>query len=124
MNRRRPRARGVTPIAAALAVFVLGAAASCVWWVQNASAAKDAESSSRSDAGQIAAAAASFHAEHGEGCPTLTELEEERYLSQDTRADDAWGNRFHVRCDSEQVVVTSAGPDGVPNTADDLRVSH
>jgi hypothetical protein len=81
-------------------------------------------SSSRSDAGQIAAAAASFRAEQSEGCPTLSLLEEDGFLSRETREDDAWGNRFHLRCEGEQIVVTSAGPDGVPNNADDLRVEH
>ena len=124
MQRHRSQSRGVTPIAAALAVFALGASASGLWWAQNASAAKDAQSSSRSDASQIAMAADTFHSEHGEGCPTLSQLEEEGFLSRDTRADDAWGNRFRVRCNDDQIVVTSAGPDGVPDNADDLRVSH
>ncbi|HTA91963.1 MAG TPA: hypothetical protein VK745_20430 [Polyangiaceae bacterium] len=124
MNRRRSRShsRGVTPIGAALVVFVFGAGASCLWWAQSANAARDAQSSSRTDAGQIQAAAESFRAQHSDGCPTLTELAEERFLSEDARQDDAWGNRFHVRCDDDQIVVSSAGPDGVLNTADDIRV--
>jgi len=105
-------------------VFVFGAGASCLWWVQSASAARDAQSSSISDAGQIATAAAAFRAEHSTGCPTLSQLEEEGFLSRDTRADDAWGNRFRVHCEDDQIVVGSAGPDGVPNNADDIRVSH
>jgi general secretion pathway protein G len=124
MDRRRARSRGVTPIGAALVVFVFGAGASCLWWAQSASAARDAQSSSRSDAGQIATAASSFRAEHAEGCPTLSQLEEAGFLSRDTRADDAWGDRFRVRCEDDQIVVTSAGPDGVSNNADDIRVSH
>jgi hypothetical protein len=122
MNRRHSRSRGVTPIGAALAVFVFGVGGSCLWWAQSANAARDAQSSSRSDANQIVVAAQSFRAQHSEGCPTLSQLEEERILSRDAREDDAWGNRFHVRCDDEQIVVSSAGPDGVPNTADDIRV--
>jgi hypothetical protein len=122
MDRRRSRSRGVTPIGAAIVVFVLGVGASCLWWAESANAARDAQSSSRTDAGQIQAAAESFRAQHNDGCPTLTELAEERFLAQDARQDDAWGNRFHVRCEDDQLVVTSAGPDGVPNNADDLRV--
>ena len=124
MDRRRARSRGVSPIAAAVAVFVLGVGASCLWWAQSANAARDAESSSRSDAGQIAAAAADYRTEHLEGCPTLSMLEEDHFLSRDTREDDAWGNRFRVRCEDEQITVNSAGPDGVPNTADDIHVAR
>jgi hypothetical protein len=54
----------------------------------------------------------------------LSQLEEEGFLSHDTRADDAWGNRFRIRCEDDQIVVTSAGPDGTPNSADDIRVAH
>lgn len=105
-------------------MFVFGAGASCLWWAQSANAAKDARSASMSDAGQIAAAATSFHAEHSDGCPTTSQLEEDGFLSRDTRTDDAWGNRFRIRCDEEQIVVISAGPDAIPNNADDLRVTH
>jgi hypothetical protein len=124
MVRGRSHSRGVTPFGAAALVFVFGAGASCLWWVQSANAARDAQSSSRSDAGQIAQAAASFRDEHGTGCPTISQLEEEGFLSHETRADDAWGNRFRIRCDSDQIAVTSAGPDGIANNADDVRVSH
>ena len=124
MDRRRSRSRGVTPLAAALVVFALGAGTSCLWWVQNANAARDAQSSSRSDAGQIASAAATFRTEHSDGCPTLSLLEEDGFLSRDTRADDAWGNRFHLSCEGDQITVRSAGPNAVPNDADDIHVSH
>jgi hypothetical protein len=111
-------------MAAALAVFALGVGTSCLWWVQSASAARDAQSSSRSDAGQIATAAGAFRAEHSAGCPTVSQLEEDGFLSRDTRADDAWGNRFRVSCEDDQIVVSSAGPNAVPNDGDDIRASH
>ena len=107
-----------------MAVLALGAGASCLWWAQSASAAHDAQSASRSDASQIAAAAAAFRAEHSEGCPTLSQLKEDGLLGRDTREDDAWGNRFRVHCEDDQIVVNSAGRDGVPNNADDIRVSR
>ncbi|HEX3777971.1 MAG TPA: hypothetical protein VHV51_26065 [Polyangiaceae bacterium] len=123
-QRARSRSRGVTPIGAALVIFVFGAGASALWWAQSANAARDAASSSRSDAGQIVQAAASFRDEHTNGCPTISQLQEDGFLSRDTRSDDAWGNRFRVHCEDDQVSVSSAGPDGVANTADDVRVSH
>jgi hypothetical protein len=121
MTRRRSRSRGVTPVAAALAVLALGAGASGVWWVARDSG-RDAESSSRSDATRIQEAAQGFRAQHSDGCPTLSKLEEEHLLDSDTREDDAWGNRFRVHCDDDQLSVSSAGPDGQPGDADDIRV--
>jgi general secretion pathway protein G len=122
MDRRRSRSRGVTPIGAAVAALVLGAGASGIWWLHSVGAGQDADTASRADAGVIQAAALSFRALHNEGCPTISKLEQEDLLDRDSREDDAWGNRFRVRCDDTQIVVTSAGPDGQPDTADDIRV--
>lgn len=122
MNRSRSRSRGVTPIAAALAALGLGMGVSGVWWLHSAGAGHDAEASSRADAAIIQTAALSFRAQHVDGCPTLSSLEEDRLLARNAREDDAWGNRFRVRCDGDALLVTSAGPDGKENTADDLRL--
>jgi len=121
MNRHRSRSRGVTPIAAALLVLVCGVGASGLWWAQSAGAAHQADDASRADATQIQMAALAFRAQHSDGCPTLSSLKEELLLSRNVREDDAWGNRFRVRCDDNELVVRSAGPDSKPNTADDIR---
>lgn len=121
MHRTRSRSRGVTPIAAALAVLGLGASAACVWLFQSADAGREAQTSSRADAAQIETAAKSYRAQHTDGCPTLSLLEEERFLSRNAREDDAWGNRFRIQCDDSELVVSSAGPDGKSNNADDIR---
>jgi hypothetical protein len=122
MDRQRSRSRGVTPIAAAAAVFALGASASGLWWLHSADEGNDAEKSSRAAALEIQNAAKSFRALHADGCPTLSSLEEEQLLRRSAREDDAWGNRFRVTCEQDQLAVSSAGPDGKPNDADDIRV--
>ncbi len=121
MDRRRSRSRGVTPVAAALAVLALGISASGLWWAESSNASESADNSSRSDANQIQIAAQSFRAQHSEGCPTLSLLEEEHFLDRAAREDDAWGNRFRVHCEADQVWVSSAGPDGKPGSTDDIR---
>ncbi len=122
MARSRSRSRGVTPFAAAVAVLGLGAGASGVYWFASSGAAKDAQSESRADAAIIQAAAKSFRAQHADGCPTLSSLQEEQILSRNAREDDAWGNRFRIVCDDSEPAVVSAGPDGKANTADDLHL--
>ena len=121
MARSRSRSRGVTPVAAALAVLALGVSASGLWWAESSNASESAESSSHSDANQIQIAAQGYRGQHSEGCPTLSLLEEEHFLDRAAREDDAWGNRFRVHCDGDQVSVSSAGPDGKANTSDDIR---
>lgn len=123
-SRSRSRSRGVTPIAAALAVLVLGAGASCVWWLGSLGAARDGQESSRADAAQIQTAAKAFRTQHADGCPTLSSLQEEEFLSRNARTDDAWGNRFRVRCEGSELSVNSAGPDGKANNADDIQASR
>ena len=117
----RSGSRGVTPVAAAVAALALGLSASGLWWAQSRSAGEDAETSSRSDANQIQIAAQNFRTQHSEGCPTLSQLEEEHFLDRSAREDDAWGSRFRVRCDGDAVSVSSAGPDGKANSPDDIR---
>lgn len=121
MHRRRSQSRGVTPFAAALALASVGAGVAGVWWLGGPSAS-DSEASSRADATQIHSAAVSYRAQHSEGCPTISLLQEERSLARNARGDDAWGNRFRVHCEEGEISVVSAGPDGKSNTADDLRV--
>lgn len=122
MARSRSRSRGVTPVAAAVAALALGLSASGLWWAQSSNANESADNSSRSDANQVQVAAQSFRAQHAEGCPTLSLLEEEHFLDRAAREDDAWGNRFRIHCDADHISVSSAGADGKPNTSDDIRV--
>ncbi|HYP99421.1 MAG TPA: hypothetical protein VER96_12190 [Polyangiaceae bacterium] len=126
MNRAhsRSRSRGVTPVAAALAVLVVGAGASCVWWLGGLSGARSDQTSSQADAAQIQSAANAFRAQHASGCPTFSSLRQEELLNRNARSDDAWGNRFRISCEGGEIAVTSAGPDNKPNTADDVRASR
>jgi hypothetical protein len=105
-------------------VLGLGASASCVWWLGNLGSARDGQTSSRADAAQIQTAAKAFRAQHADGCPTLSSLQEEQLLSRNVRGDDAWGNRFRISCADGELEVTSAGPDKKPNSADDIRASR
>jgi len=123
-SRSRSRSRGVTPIAAALAVLGLGASASCVWWLQSIGATHDGQTSSLADAAKIQTAAKAFRAQHTDGCPTLSSLKEEQLLNRSARGDDAWGNRFHISCEDGELTVSSAGPDGKANNADDIRAAR
>ena len=98
----------------------LGASASCLWWLGSVGAARDGQASSRADAAQVQTAAKAFRAQHADGCPTLSSLQEEQFLSRNSRTDDAWGNRFRISCADGELSVSSAGPDGKPNNADDI----
>ncbi|HEY0468052.1 MAG TPA: hypothetical protein VGC79_27825 [Polyangiaceae bacterium] len=105
-------------------MLVFGAGASCVWWLGSIGSARDEQESSRADAAQIQTAAKAFRAQHAGGCPTLSSLQQEEYLSRNARPDDAWGNRFRISCEGSELFVSSAGPDRKSNSADDIRASR
>ncbi|HET7540116.1 MAG TPA: hypothetical protein VFK05_09595 [Polyangiaceae bacterium] len=86
--------------------------------------ARSERASSETDAAQILSAAKAFHVQHANGCPTLSSLKEEEFLSRNARGDDAWGNRFRISCKDSELTVSAAGPDGKPNTADDIVASR
>jgi hypothetical protein len=73
---------------------------------------------------QVLAATEAWQTEHGDGCPTLSELVEDGRLDSDARTDDAWGNRFRIICDGPRATVRSAGPDGRAGTPDDLKIER
>jgi len=95
-----------------------------MWLLGSLGSARDGQSSSRADALQIQTAAKAFRAQHTNGCPTLSSLQEEQLLSHGARSDDAWGNRFRIRCEDSDITVSSAGPDGKNNNADDIRTAR
>lgn len=124
MNRNRSRARGLTPFAAAVSALVLGVSVSGLWWASSAGAGQDAKASSLAAARAIQSAAAGFRAQHVDGCPTLSSLTEERFLDRSVQQNDAWGNRFRVRCEDHALLVVSAGPDGKLDTSDDISAAR
>lgn len=53
-------------------------------------------------------------------CPTVDEVVAARLVSVDLHTDDAWGKPFRITCPPDGPRVTSAGPDGVFDTPDDI----
>jgi general secretion pathway protein G len=91
-------------------------------------ASKTEDTSSMDDAVRTAThirnAAQSFRAEHEQdaGCPSLSQLMHEKFLEDQARTDDPWGQRFRLECSKDEVTVMSPGRDGKLRTDDDIRV--
>jgi general secretion pathway protein G len=123
MRNRRGR-RGVT-------AFELGALVSFVALVAGAAALivsprleADRRERAERDAERIQKAALEWRRENGSGCPTLTQLVKDQVLTRSSHTEDPWGGRFRVICGDDDVIVSSAGRDGKPNTEDDVQVSR
>lgn len=100
----------------ALLAVVGGAAA----FVMGPRHTADETRSAVQSAERIRRAVLDWRTANGSGCPTLSQLEYDSALSNDTAAADPWGERFRVVCDGSQVTVRSAGRDGKPGTGDDI----
>lgn len=67
----------------------------------------------------IRISAAIYVTQH-EKCPTVDDVVAAKLVSADLRTEDAWGKAYRITCVPAGPLVTSAGPDGVFDTADDI----
>lgn len=63
---------------------------------------------------------AAIYVTQHEKCPTVDEVVAAKLVSADLRTEDAWGKTYRITCPPAGPIVTSAGPDGVFETADDI----
>lgn len=61
-----------------------------------------------------------YQNDHPDGCPTIEQLTQGRFLDANRSSTDAWNRAFRISCDNNEVSVSSAGPDGQFGTDDDL----
>mgnify|MGYP001194571978 FL=1 len=118
--RRRPGARGVTrfELAAGGSLLAVALLATRVL-LGPVGQTQEIEAATRVG-DHLSAAVAAWRNDNGEACPSVTQLVHEGYLDGETLTEDPWGSRFRVRCRGKRADVTSVGPDGEPDTGDDL----
>lgn len=117
------RSRGVTLIEILIVLAIVGLIAGgiAVFAIPKFKEAQIA--TTKQSAQQLHTISESWHATHTQDCPTAELLKKEKEISVTSNINDAWGKPFKIECtDDGDVVVTSAGPDGKENTADDIRV--
>lgn len=120
----RAAERGVTRFELMLAATVLGLGVVTfgVWKVYAADAG--GEQAARERGQQVLTAATDWKRDHVErGCPSITQLQQSARLEATARAEDPWGQRYRIRCESGEVQVRSAGKDGKFETADDITLA-
>ena len=77
------------------------------------------EKAAEADCGTIRSAVQAWQLEDA-SCPSVQDLVDARILSGQQRTVDPWGHDYRVECVDEEVIVTSAGRDGVFETDDDV----
>lgn len=118
----RAACRGVTLVeAAAVAASVAVVAGGLALWLAPQADAENQEAALATGA-TISGAVQQWQQEGASGCPTITQLQHERYLSRSASTEDPWGARFRIKCTDNGVEVTSPGRDGKRGTSDDVRL--
>jgi len=77
--------------------------------------------SARTNAKILQPIADAWRSGHGNDCPTIQRLKEEREVAATTDINDPWGHPYIIKCDEQDTVIVSWGPDGKEGTADDIR---
>jgi type II secretory pathway pseudopilin PulG len=116
-------ARGVTRIELLLGLVTLSLVAAFIaLWSSGQREDVRRDEATRS-ARALLEAATEWKREHGSaGCPTISLLKHEERYDKSAPADDPWGERFRISCESGAVRVRSAGSDRRFETDDDVSV--
>ena len=56
----------------------------------------------------------------GDECPTVSQLENDKVMDKGSDNVDPWGSAFEIRCDGDEIYVSSPGPDKKKGTEDDI----
>lgn len=64
--------------------------------------------------------AAELYVARSDECPIVDDLVDRGLLNGDQQLTDDWDHPFRIKCGPNRVYVSSAGPDGVHGTCDDI----
>ena len=56
------------------------------------------------------------------GCPTISQLIQDKQLDTGQNTNDPWGQAYNLNCSDDEVTVMSNGPDKKKGTKDDIAV--
>ena len=120
---RRRLARGVTLVEVLIVVAIIGmvAGGAAVFALPRYREAqiRSAETWART----IRAAIQNWQAASNEtGCPTVSQLVQEKHLDPGTSTKDPWNQEFTLNCTEDEVFVLSNGPDKKKGTKDDIQI--
>lgn len=57
-----------------------------------------------------------------DGCPTISQLIQDKQLDKAQNTNDPWGGDYNIACTDDDIVVSSDGPDKKKNSKDDISV--
>ncbi len=122
MARAAARQQGMTLIEIMIVVIIMAMIATGVAVAVMPQLEKAKIKQAKSDIGAIRTAVQLYLAENSNKCPSVEDLQAERYLDKGKRTTDPWDQDFIINCPSgDDPDVFSVGPDGQEGTDDDIR---
>ncbi len=121
-RRRAARRAGMTLTEIMIVVIIMALIATAVGVAVIPKWRQAQVTQTRTDAQTIRGAAERFViGGTGGDCPSVNDLIEGGEISRQARTKDAWERDFKIECDGNEIVVSSAGPDGNFGSEDDIR---
>ena len=109
-RRARRRREGMTLIEIMIVVIIMAMIATAVGMAVLPALQRSRLLQARSDSMTVRAAAEMYLAEDSSAdCPTISDLVEAHVLNAHASTTDPWGNEFTIRCDGDEITVTSEG---------------
>lgn len=112
--------RGVTLVEVLIVVAIMAMLAGGVAFAILPRMQETRIKTARQGAKQLVAMVESWRLENADGCPTVSQLKKDKYLSKTASSEDPWGTTFEIRCEGDDIHVRSAGPDKQSGTKDDI----
>jgi general secretion pathway protein G len=120
---RRRLARGVTLVEVLIVVAIVAMVAGGVTVFALPKYREAQVKSAETWARTIRAAIQNWQAASNEtGCPTISQLVQEKHLDPGTSTKDPWGQEFILNCTEDEIFVSSMGPDKKKATKDDIQI--
>jgi general secretion pathway protein G len=117
----RSLARGVTLVEILIVLAIVGLIAGgiAVYAVPKFQQAQ--KDNTKNSLKALHAVVEAWRANHGNECPTIQRLKDEKELAASSDINDAWGDPYKIQCDDDNTTVYSFGPDKKEGTQDDIR---
>lgn len=120
---RRAASRGLTLVELVIVITIIGTITAAIAIGVIKQKQKADIKATETFCSTLRQATLSWKATHpGEDCPTADQLKKEKELDATANLKDPFGNTYKIKCDGDEITVSSPGPDKKDGTEDDIIV--